>query len=488
MNYLAFDLGGSSGKMYLAALQEGKLELKEIIRIENHPMEVNGGVYWNFFSLYEGILKGIRKAVKETKDQIDSIGFDSFCNDFALVHEQGMLLSPIRCYRDDRTARHQKHMEQVMDPEELYLVNGNQRGLFNTLPQLDAMKQENQGWLLEGCDKLLFVSDLFIYCLTGQMRTEYTTASVTQMFDYETLDWSEVVLDRYGIRKSLFAPLVMPGERIGMTKKEINQLVGSEGMEVTAVCQHDTGSAFLASVSEEEQVIISAGTWSVIGCETEKPMIKKEGFAFNIANEGGYQGHHRILRNVMGTWILQELLREEKENGNPIDFGELDQKATAFLKTAHPVDVDQKVFYSLGGMREKVEDFLKCENDKNQKSIGEIAASVYLGLVYKYRFTIEKLEEYTGKQFKVINILGGGSQSELICQLIADVCQLPVEAGPIEATAYGNILVQMLAKGAVASVEEGRQLIRKSAKIRRYEPNGCKEWDGKYHAFIETIF
>ena len=307
MYVLAFDLGGSSGKMYLATQQEEKISLKEILKVENHPVEVNGNLYWDFFRIYESVLEGIRIAVRETKDHVDSIGFDSFCNDFALIDTKGTILSPVRCYRDSRTARHQKHMSSVMDAKELYRINGNQRALFNTLPQIDAMKEDGCGWMLDHCDKLLFVSDLLSYCLTGEKRTEYTTASVTQMFDYEKMSWSDCVLDAYHIRKSICAPLVLPGTVVGNTRPEINRILGTKGIPVTAVCQHDTASAFLAAVGEDDPVIISAGTWSVMGCETEESIIHESGFIWNIANEGGYQGHHRNLRNVQGTWILQEV-------------------------------------------------------------------------------------------------------------------------------------------------------------------------------------
>lgn len=488
MNYLAFDLGGSSGKMYLANLHKGKLRLKEIVRIDNCPIEVNGRLYWDFFNIYKGMIEGVRQAVRETNDQIESIGFDSFCNDFALIDEQGTILSPIRCYRDPRTARNQQHLDEIMDPKELYMINGNQRGLFNTLPQLHAMQEENQGWMLEKCDKALFVSDLFIYCLTGKKITEYTTASVTQMFDFDKKDWSQIVLNKYGIRKSLFAPIVMPGVTVGMTKEQINETIGTKGIAVTTVCQHDTGSAFLSSITEEEHVIISAGTWSVIGCETEDVIIKESGFEFNIANEGGYEGHHRILRNVMGTWILQELLREKTILGEQISFSDLDKMAWEYLQKVIPIDVDQQEFYKPGGMQEKIENFWLKKEGKKPKNIGEIAASVYLGLVFKYRFTIEKLEEFTGKKFQAINILGGGAKSKLICQLIADVCQLPVEAGPFDATAYGNILVQMLARGEIESVKEGRKLIREATEHQIYEPLNTFDWNIRYKAFIESIY
>lgn len=487
MNFLAFDLGASSGKMYLASLKDERISLEEIFRIPNHPIEVNGCLYWDFLRLYEGVNEGIRKAVALTGDDIESMGFDSFCNDFGFIDKSGALLSPVRCYRDERTARHQDKLDAVMGPEELYMVNGNQRGLFNTLPQLVAMKAEGQEWLLKNSDKALFVSDLFIYCLTGKKITEYTTASVTQMIDYDKADWSETVLKKYGISRELFAPITMPATVVGKTKEEINRKLGTKGFLVTSVCQHDTASAFLASVSDGEHMTISSGTWSVIGCETSGAIINELGYRFNIANEGSYKGHHRILRNVMGTWILQEMLREESLKGNEISFADIDKMAEDFPEPECVVDVDEPQFYNPGGMLEKVNEYWLKHVGRKPSRLGECVSSIYTGLVFKYRFTIEKLKELTGKEPSCINIVGGGAKSAYICRKIADICGLPVEAGPFDATAYGNILIQMIAKGAVSSVEEGRKLIRNSCEMRTYEPSPSADWDGKYKSFIDEI-
>lgn len=488
MNFLAFDLGASSGKMYLAHLKEGRLSLKEIYRMENHAVEINENLYWDFLRLYDGVMEGIRKAVALTGDAISSMGFDSFCNDFAPVDKAGTLLSPVRCYRDMRTARHKEKFDARMRPKELYMVNGNQAGLFNTLPQLFSMEQDGQKWLLDNCNQVLFLSDLFSYCLTGKRVTEYTTASVTQLFDYKKMNWSDTVLERFGIDKRIFAPLVFPGTQVGVTRPEINRKLRTKGFPVTAVCQHDTASAFLASVGDGNQIIISAGTWSVIGCETKAPIIDgKLGFPYNIANEGGYKEHHRILRNVMGTWILQEILREEKIRGKNISFTDMDREAEKFPDPVCAVDVDEPQFYNPGGMREKVDAYWLEHAGRKPQCLGECVSSVYLGLVYKYRFTIEKLAQLTKKNFTSINIVGGGARSECICRRIANICALPVEAGPFDATAYGNVLVQMIAKNVIGSVEEGRKLIRSSCEIKRYEPQQDAKWNRKYMRFLEEI-
>ena len=484
MNILAFDLGASSGKLYLARYDGNRLSLETVCRVENGPVSMGDGLYWDIPGIWRALLPGIREAVDITGDEITSIGFDSFCNDFGLIAANGDLISQIRCYRDPRTARHQAEMDAVMDPYALYQVNGNQRGLFNTLPQLFAMQKEGQEGLLDECRHALFVSDLFAYLLTGNMVTEYTTASVTQMFSYSDMDWSEEVLRRFGIRKQLFAPLVMPGDSIGVTTAAVNERLGTKGIPVTAVCQHDTASAFLGAAAEEGGAIISAGTWSVVGMEMPHPVIREYGFRNNLANEGSCPGHHRILKNTMGTWILQEIAAELRERGEKYSFAELDEKAEAYVGSNCIVDVDDPLFYSPGNMLAKVADHCSRNGIPQPESIGETVYAVQAGLACRYRAAIEELETLTGKELTRIHLVGGGSQSDLACRLTADICGLPVTAGPVDATALGNVLVQLAAAGAFASLEEGQKQIRKDFPLKEYKPAQDRTaWEEKYQRF-----
>lgn len=503
MNYLAFDLGGSSGKLFLGTCANDQLNITCIHQFENHPVSIGEGLYWDFIHIYDELCKGLKKAVSCTGDSIDFIGFDSFCNDFALIDERGNLLTPIRCYRDSRTGRCQEHTYSIMSPEELYQVNGNQNALFNTLLQLDAMKTEGFDWLLNNCHKALFVSDLFIYLLTGKMVTEYTTASVTQMFDFDTADWSEKILKKYQIQKSLFAPVTMPGTIVGKTTDAFNRLLNTRGFSVSTVCQHDTASAFLASIGHDSYAIISCGTWCLVGTEISSPVITEEGFRCNIANEGGFRyvdtpgkdiaaasrtGHHRLLRNVMGTWIIQEIARELRESGKEISYSRLDEGAARHPVTDFFIDVDRQEFYQPGNMMEKVTAFCREHYGKAPSSVEEMISCVYVSLAFKYRYTIEKLEELTGKTLATINMVGGGSQSSLMCQITADICGRTVFSGPADATALGNILVQMKAAGEIASIEEGRELIRNSISISTFKPRHEINWEQAYQEFISRFY
>ncbi|MBR2560819.1 MAG: rhamnulokinase [Eubacterium sp.] len=484
MNFLAFDLGAGSGKLYLARYEDGRLSLETVCRMENGPIAIRNGLYWDIPGIWRELCNGIRKAVKITQDQITSIGFDSFCNDFGLIGENGELLTQIHCYRDPRTERCEKAMNEVMSSRELYRINGNQKGLFNTLPQLHAMLCDNEKWLLENSRCALFVSDLFSYLLTDRTVTEYTTASVTQMFDYAAGAWSDTVFERFGIRESLFAPLIMPGDTVGRTSDTINGQLKTVGFPVVAVCQHDTASAFLGAACGRENAIISSGTWSVVGTEAETPIINEYGFLHNLANEGSVAGHHRILKNTMGTWILQEMVRELREQDREYSFAELDEMASVYYGSSCVVDVDDIRFYAPGRMIEKIRDYCQENGMRQPEGLGEMVYAIQAGLALRYRMAIEELENLTGKPLKGINIVGGGSQSTLACRLTADICGRTVMAGPADATALGNVLVQMMAAGVISSVEEGRAQIRRSFNVSEYHPAEDRtKWEILYKDF-----
>ena len=471
MNYLAFDLGGSSGKLILGSLENGVLSLKTIHRFDNHPVEVDGNLYWDLFRIKEELFAGIRKAIQMTDDRIAGIGFDSFCNDYVLVSENGTVLAPVYCYRDERTRRCQDRMYSVMSREELYWINGNQMALFNTLNQLHAMKQEGFGWQMDHAGKALFISDYFVYLLTGNMQTEYTTASVTQMFDWEKCTWANEILRKYGIPKELFAPIRLPGTLAGKTREPFNQSTGTRGFPVYTVCQHDTASAFLASAGGDTG-IISTGTWCIAGVETEKPVIIPEGFVHNVANEGGFPGaHHRLLKNVMGTWILQEMLRDWNAQGKNWTFENLEEMA-ALHQDSDPIlfDVDEPDFYQPGDMVHKVKARIKKQTGKRAEDPGMLVDAVYQSLAVKYAEIFREMEYLTGREIKRINMLGGGIHSDRMCALTARACKKPVLAGPDQATAYGNILAQMAASGQIRNIDEGRTLMTRNMIRKCYEP------------------
>lgn len=488
MNYIAFDLGGSGGKIILGTYKDHHLSIKVLHKFQHHPISVSGGLFWNILRIYEELIHGIRIAVNTTQDTIRSLGIDSFCNDYAFVSSGGQLLSQIHCYRDERTLRYAKESYNLMSQAQLYQVNGNQNARFNTLMQLTSMQFEKSGYFFQEGNTLLFIPDLLIYFLSGKKMTEYTLASVSQLYDFHLQFWSPVILDNYKIPSHIFADLVQPGNLIGETTNELNEHLNTKGFKITAVCEHDTASAFLASISDPDCAIISCGTWALVGTETESPIITDFGYKYNIANEGGYPGHHRILRNVMGTWIIQEIRSFYSKKGTDYTYAELELLADSSIPFKYLIDVDDALFFSPGNMPERIESYCRNRYGNIYLSVGEMIRCVYESLAMKYRWNIELLQELTGKTFTKINILGGGAQSELMCQFTANLCNLPVYAGPVEASAIGNIMVQLIADNQIASIEEGRALIKDSFPYKVYLPQDFSLWDSQYRSFLLGLY
>ena len=294
--YLAFDLGGSGGKLMLCLFDGEHIALEEVHRFDNEPVAARDCLYWDLWSLYRELNVGVRKAFERTGG-IRSIGLDSFANDHAFIDARGELLTPLRCYRDKRTVRHAQDIYAAISAQRLYEITGNQVAPFNTLMQLASMRLAGQGHILDNAHKLLFTPDLLVNLMTGAEVAEYTISSVSQMFDFTRNDWSDEILDAFQIPRRLFAPIVASGTMVGRTSSSYNYELGIRGLDVVAVCEHDTASAFLSAPSEGERAVISSGTWSLVGTEVPSPIITEEGFRNNIANEGGLPGRHRLLRS-----------------------------------------------------------------------------------------------------------------------------------------------------------------------------------------------
>lgn len=483
MNTLAFDLGGSGAKLVLGTFDGVSIHLETIHRFEHNPTQIGKGLYWDFVNIYNNMLYGIKKAVEATNDSITSFGVDSFSNDFCFISEQGELLLPLRCYRDSRTERYKKQIYAKISPERLYELTGNQNANFNTLMQLAAMHEAGQGHMALNAYKMLFTPDLLVYYLTGQAVSEYTISSVSQMFSFEKNYWNLEILNAFDLPENIFGRLVLPGTVVGRTTEAINRQLDSRGFQVDSVCEHDTASAFLASAAKGDEVIISSGTWALVGIQTEKMIINHYGMKYNVANEGGYQGHHRLLRNVMGTWILQEIRCYYRERGKEYSFSDLEKLAAGSEAFSYLIDVDDPTFFEPGDMPKKIQNFCELFYGSKPQSVGEIVRCVYESLAMKFRWSIEILEHLTNKTFPLIHLIGGGSKDKLLCQLTADICGKPVAAGPAEATSYGNILIQLIANGAIATIEDGQDILHASFQVRNYEPHSFPLWDEKYRLF-----
>lgn len=486
MNIIAFDIGGSGGKMFLGKFTGSSISLHTLHRFEHAAVSVNNGLYWDVIKIYQELCKGLKKAVEETGDQIDSFGIDSFCNDFALVSPEGSLVTQMHSYRDERTTRHLEELYRIMPEKELYQATGNQNAPFNCLMQLGTMVLQNQTPLFQD-NTLLFLPDLLLYCMTGIRKTEYTIASVSQMFDFSANDWNQEILKKFSIPRDIFAPIASPGTLLGKTAGTFNQELGTAGFPAATVCEHDTSSAFLASSGLPNSAIISCGTWAIVGTEISTPIINDYGFKYNIANEGSVKNHHRILKNVMGTWLLQEIRAEYRLQGIDYSYTEMETAALSASPFAYLIDVDDEIFYSPGQMTERIQQYCLRRYGSAPSALGELVRCVNESLAMKYRWNIEKIAGLTGIKFETVNMIGGGSQSSLMCQFTANVMNLPVISGPAEATALGNMIVQLMAHKKIDTIAQGRKLINDSFAVKNYLPIDAQEWEKQYLAFKNSF-
>ena len=490
MNCLAFDLGANSGKFAVADYDGKTVKMREIYRFDNSAVQVGESLYWNLGAIWSGFLEGAERALVDCP-AISSVGIDTFSNDFALISEYGDLMAPVRSYRDTRTLRCEDAIYARMSSEELYGISGNQIAPFNTLMQLAAMCIEGREGLLREAGALLFLPDYFAYLLAGEQRTERTIASVSQMYDHGAKDWSDTVLDRFDIEKRIFAPFIDAGAIAGKIDPYAPGMPGGMGaahaLLVCAVPEHDTAAAFVAAQGGENTLVVSSGTWTIVGCEADRPLITDYGFRYNIANEGGLDGHHRLLRNLMGNWILQECRREALSEGGEWDYGALSEAAAALPAWERPIDVDHPEFYAPGNMREKISELCLKTYGSAPETPAEITASVCAGLALKTRWAMEKLETLTGRRFERIDMIGGGSRDLYAAQLTADATGLPVTMGPAEASLLGNIVFQLIAQREISGVGEGRELIKRSMAFTELEPKAAGVAEDAYIKFCRTF-
>lgn len=484
--YAAVDIGASSGRVLVGWIEDGAIKLEEVHRFDNIQQRVNGHDCWDIEMLFEGIIQGL-KACHERGKMPASIGIDTWGCDFVLLDEQGNTVGDAVAYRDARTDGIFEQADAILPPEELYAKTGIQRQAFNTVYQLMALKREHPEQL-ERSARFLMIPDYLVYRLTGVMANEYTNASTTGMLDARSCDWSPWVLDAIGVSRELFATPTMPGAVIGRLAPQIRELVGFDA-DVVLAPSHDTASAFLAvPACDDSSVFLSSGTWSLMGVENSEPVLTSESRAQNFTNEGGYERRYRYLKNIMGLWMIQSVRRElngvEYVAGKhasgveaPADaerrtygFGDLIELAREAAPFEALVDVDDAAFLSPDSMTAAIQDACRASGQPVPETPGQIMRVIYASLTASYAATVNELRERTGRDFTAINIIGGGCQDAYLDQLTADVCGLPVLAGPVEGTGLGNLAVQMIAAGTFDSVAQAREAIGRSFDIVRFDP------------------
>ena len=450
-------------------------------------MRIGAHLHWNVLSLFDEITTGIRKAAQD--HTIASIGIDTWGVDFALLDRTGALIANPYHYRDSHTDGMLDQAFNIVPRAEIFAHTGLQFMQLNTLYQLLAM-QRAQAPALEIAHTLLMMPDLFHYWLTGEKASEFTNATTTQFYDPRKKDWAYDLLDKLSIPHHFLAPIVPPGTVLGpLTKQLLNNLGGSNLSDTRVItpATHDTGSAVAAvPANAKHYAYISSGTWSLMGIESRTPIINAQAQQFNMTNEGGV-GSFRVLKNIMGLWLVQECRHRWANTAEDLSYGALVNLAAQATPLRSLVDPDHHSFLHPEDMPSAIGDFCRTTNQPVPTQRAAIVRCALESLALKYRYTLDQLETLTGQPVEVIHILGGGSQNTLLCQFTADACQRPVLAGPIEATAIGNILVQLLAQGAFASLDEARAVCRTSFPLTAYEPQNPNAWTAAYARFRQLV-
>lgn len=482
---LAFDFGASSGRAILGRLENGKIVMEEVYRFSNDPVIVGKTMYWDTLRQFFEIKQGILKAKK--KGGFESIGIDTWGVDFGLLDEHGVLLENAVHYRDDRTVGMQEEVFKAIPKDELYNLTGNQFENFNTVFQLYSLVQKRP-WLLERADQMLLTPDLFNYFLTGEKKAEYTMVSTTQMMDAEHKVWSDRVLEALQIPSKILPEIVPSGTVVGNIQESICEELGVEPAKVIAVASHDTQSAVVAVPTEEKDFIfISCGTWSLFGTELPEPVIGEKSLEYNVSNEGGYGDTTTFLKNIIGLWLAQESRRQWMREGDEYSFGELEQMALKAEPFQSFIDPDAPEFTPAGNIPRRIRAFCERTGQKVPETVGEIMCCINQSLALKYRYALEQIEACTGKHYPMIHMIGGGIQSKLLCQMTANANSRKVLAGPVEATALGNIAVQMMSLGLIKDVDEARKIIANSEKTYEYMPQDQENWEAAYEKFKTII-
>ena len=489
--FLAFDLGAESGRAMVGTLAQDRISLEERHRFSNPNGRINGHYHWNVLAQWEELKTGLRKAAASLGSQIFSgIGVDTWGVDYGLLDRNGELLGNPYMYRDPRTDGMLERMFARVAKQEIFQATGIQFMQLNTLVQLFAAA-EAKGGVLAAAETMLFMPDLFHYLFTGVRKVEFSITTTSQMYDPVRKDWARPMLERLGIPTKRLPGIVPAGTVLGNVRKDVAEECGigpTTQVPVIAPASHDTASAVAAVPAEgSDWCYISSGTWSLMGVELPSPIINDKTLKYNYTNEGGVGGSIRLLKNIMGMWPIQECRRHWQKEGREYTYAELAQMARDAKPFVALVNLDHPPILKPGDMPNKVQEFCKLSKQAVPSGPGEIVRSLLESLALTYRRTLEGLEDILGRRIKVIHIVGGGCQNELLNQMTADACGRAVLCGPVEATAAGNVLTQAIATGDVKDLTQIRSIIRNSFDVKRFDPRDTPTWDRAYARFKEVL-
>jgi rhamnulokinase len=522
--HLAFDLGASSGRAFIGALGNGKLDITELSRFENGMVSIRGGLYWDVVGLFQQIVRGIEAAVQACAGLgsgfvnpangprvlgsgfvnpansprvlgagvLESIGIDTWGVDFGLLAADGSLVSLPRAYRDHRLDAAMEGFLEIVPREMIYQLTGIQLMQINTLFQLWAMVRDR--WpLLGSAADLLMMPDLFNYLLTGQKRAEFTIATTSQLYNPAARAWAGELFRALGLSPEIMQEIVQPGAVVGTLDGEVARQTGMGGLPVVATASHDTAAAVAAAPGEgRDWAYISSGTWSLMGVESDRPIITPESLELNFSNEGGVGGTFRLLKNIPGLWLIQQC-RQSWARDRLYSYQELSGIAAETRGFTSLIEPDHPDFLNPADMPLAIQEFCRRTGQPVPEAIADTLRCIMVSLALKYRLVLDQLRRIYPHPINRLHVIGGGARNELLCQLAADATGLPVFAGPAEATVIGNLLVQAMGMGHIASLVELREVVRSSFGMRRYEPatrpagepTGTAGWDVAYDRFRE---
>jgi len=494
LKVLAFDFGASSGRAILGILdQEKNLNLEVLYRFPNQGVQVGNSLYWNVLGLFEEIKNGLRLSAEKHGKEISSISLCFWGVDFALLDENDELVGQVYHYRDKRTDNLMEEMFKTVSKEEIFNQTGIQFMQVNSSVQLYSMSRINSPQF-SITKVLLMLPDYFNFLLSGIKSSEYSIATTTQLYDPKNNEWARDLIERLGLNPGWFLKTIQPGTILGKIREGIAEEVGLNlNIKIIAGACHDTASAVTAvpiNMSKYECgecAYLSSGTWSLMGVELEKTIINEKSLKYNFTNEGGINGTIRFLKNITGLWLIQECKRIWNKNGLNLSWDDITRQADDAPEFQNFIDPSDDLFMNPPDMVDAIKVYCEKHNQAPPEGIGQISRAIFESLAFKYRQVMEHLEDLIEKKIKVLHIIGGGSQNDLLNQFTANILNIPVIAGPIEATAIGNILIQGLALGKIKDVKELRKIVQDSFPIKKFTPNEIEKWENAYKHYIKII-
>ncbi len=480
---ITFDYGATSGRAILGTFEDGKLSIEEYHRFDNQPVMVNGHLYWDILRLFHELKQGLINISRDGINEVDSIGIDTWGVDVALLDDNDMLLNNPFHYRDTMTDGAIEKTCEKISADELYARTGIQFIKFNTLFQLATMKEKFPR-LLNDAKSMLFIPDYLNFLLTGVKSTEFSIASTSQMYNLDTKDWDYELLNKLNIPTDILQDITPSGRVLGDILPEISDETGIKA-KCISVCGHDTGSAVLAVPMEkgEKCAWLSCGTWSILGVELEDPITSSEAFDAQYSNEGGYNNTVRFLKNIAGLWVYTEIKREFEKKLGKTDYKTLDAEVNAAPSLKALIDPDDDRFMTPGNMTKKIREYCIETGQTPPETRGEFLRCALESLALKYRYAIENCEKILGYELPILRVVGGGTKDKQLMQYTANAICRPVIAGPVEATAIGNMIAQLLALGEAENRWEARKIVADSFPVESFEPQDTEVWEEAYNKF-----